>query len=54
VGYSLYQPRVQITSQHMHAKMERTDTGWHVISNKADPTLHDLSVWPMVRLDSPQ
>lgn len=54
VGYSLYQPRVQLTPQRMHAKMVRTETGWRVISNNADPTLHDLSAWPMVHSNSPQ
>ncbi len=48
VGYSLYNPRVQMSPLKMHAKMVRTETGWRVESNTPDATWYDLSVWPMV------
>jgi hypothetical protein len=54
VGYTLYEPHIQLVPLHLHAKMVRDETGWTVVSNNADPTIHDLSVWPMVRITSPQ
>lgn len=49
VGYQLYEPRVELSPLRMHARMVRTTEGWRVVSNKADPTLFDLSAWPMLR-----
>lgn len=49
VGYKLHAPTIQLYPLYMHAKMERSDTGWWVVSNTADPTIHDCSAWPMVR-----
>jgi hypothetical protein len=48
VGYVLYEPRVQLTPQRMHAKMVKTEEGWHILDNTADLTIHDRAVWPMV------
>lgn len=48
IGYQMYEPRVQLNALQMHAKMVKTEQGWQVLSNSADPTLHDLSAWPMV------